>query len=67
MPTEGLFGYANESGDVFEVADQAGFDDIVIIGHSGGGDVAFKAANERPERTAGLLLVDPAPDPRVVP
>ena len=67
MPNDGKFGYAVESDDVFAVADKAGFDRIVIVGHSGGGDVAFKAANERPARVAGLLLVDPAPDPAVLP
>ena len=67
MPADGKFGYASESGDVFEVADESGFDSLIIVGHSGGGAVAFKAANERPERIAAMLLVDPAPDPAVMP
>jgi pimeloyl-ACP methyl ester carboxylesterase len=67
MPKDGRFGYAVESDDIFTVADKTGFERIVIVGHSGGGDVAFKAANERPQRIAGLLLVDPAPDPAVIP
>ena len=67
MPKDGKFGYAVESDDIFAVAEKAGFERIIIVGHSGGGDVAFKAANERPQRVAGLLLVDPAPDPAVIP
>lgn len=67
MPKDGKFGYAIESDDIFFVADKAGFERIIIVGHSGGGDVAFKAANDRPQRVAGLLLVDPAPDPAVIP
>lgn len=66
MPADRKFGYASESGDVFDVADAAGFKSFVVIGHSGGGAVAFKAANERPERIAAMLLVDPAPDPAVI-
>ncbi len=67
MPKDGKFGYAIESDDIFSVADEADFERIIVVGHSGGGDVAFKAANERPQRIAGLLLVDPAPDPAVIP
>lgn len=66
-PRDGEFGYVAESGDAFLVADLAGIDRFVLVGHSGGGDVAFKAANERPDRIAGLFLVDPAPDPDVLP
>lgn len=67
MPKDVKFGYANESGDVFDVADVVGFKTFVIVGHSGGGAVAFKAANDQPTRIAGTLLLDPAPDPSVTP
>ena len=66
MPKDGKFGYAVETDDVFVVAD-ARHDRFDVIGHSGGGEVAFTAANDRPDRIVGLLLVDPAPDPAVVP
>lgn len=66
-PSSNEFGYAVESNDVFDVADETGYDRFVLIGHSGGGDVAFKAANERPGRIIALLLIDPAPDPAVIP
>lgn len=66
-PRDGKFGYAAESDDIFEIADSAGYDRFVVIGHSGGGDVAFKAANERPGRIVALLLIDPGPDPEVIP
>jgi pimeloyl-ACP methyl ester carboxylesterase len=67
VPQDGKFGYNVESGDIFDVADAAGVDRFVLIGHSGGGAVAFKAANEQEGRVIGLLLVDPAPDPAVIP
>jgi pimeloyl-ACP methyl ester carboxylesterase len=67
MPKDGKFGYVAEADDIFEIADGAGFDRFVLIGHSGGADVAFEAANDRPERIVGLFLVDPAPDPAVLP
>ena len=67
MPKDARFGYVSESEDVFDVADEAGFERIALVGHSGGGAVAFKAANDRPDRVAALLLVDPAPDPAVIP
>ena len=67
MPKDGKFGYAAESDDVFDVADSAGYDRFVVIGHSGGGDIAFKAANDRPARVSGMLLIDPGPDPAVIP
>lgn len=67
MPKDGKFGYAVESHDIFAVADEVGFERIIVVGHSGGGDVAFKAANERPHRIAGMLLVDPSPDPAIFP
>ena len=67
LPRDGKFDYADESQDVFAVDDEVGFERIIVVGHSGGGDVAFKAANERPQLVAGMLLVDPSPDPAIFP
>jgi pimeloyl-ACP methyl ester carboxylesterase len=39
----------------------------VLVGHSWGGAVAVAAAGARPERVAGLLLLDPAADGRRIP
>lgn len=36
---------------------------IVLVGHSGGGNVAYGAADRRPDRIAHLVLVDTAPPP----
>lgn len=66
-PADGRFGAAAEPGDVLAVADALGFDRFALIGHSGGAAVAFQLANTVPARVAGLLLLDPPPDPAVIP
>ena len=66
-PRNGRYGYAEEVADVVAVADALDFNRFVLIGHSGGGAVAFLAANSVPDRVHGLVLVDPAPDPAVLP
>lgn len=37
--------------------------DVVLVGHSGGGNVAFGALDARPDRVAHLVLVDTVPPP----
>lgn len=39
----------------------------VLVGHSWGGAVAVALAAQHPERVAGLLLLDPASDGRMIP
>lgn len=53
--------------DVWAVADALGLERAVLVGHSMGGTVAIAAAAARPERTVGLLLVDPNGDQRRLP
>jgi pimeloyl-ACP methyl ester carboxylesterase len=36
---------------------------VVVVGHSGGGNVAWGAADARPERIARVILVDTVPPP----
>ncbi|GAA3660513.1 alpha/beta fold hydrolase [Microbacterium marinilacus] len=36
---------------------------VVLVGHSGGGNVAFGAADRRPDRVARLVYVDTVPPP----
>ncbi|MCC6779115.1 MAG: alpha/beta hydrolase [Hyphomicrobiales bacterium] len=48
--------------DVVAVLDHLGWPRAVLMGHSFGGRVCLATAGWRPERTAGLILVDFAPD-----
>lgn len=66
-PANGRFGIIEETDDVLAVADSLGFDQFGLIGHSGGAAVAFQLANTNPGRVAGLLLLDPPPDPKAIP
>lgn len=66
-PADGLYDYARCAGDVLAVADACEFPRFFLVGHSGGGAIAFATAARAPERLAGLLLVDPAPDPSALP
>jgi len=52
--------------DVEKVREALGIDRLVVIGHSLGGRIATLFAGRRPERIAGLVLVDIGPevDPR---
>lgn len=45
--------------DLNEVLDHAAPGPVVLVGHSAGGLIVRRAAAERPDRIAGLLLVDP--------
>jgi pimeloyl-ACP methyl ester carboxylesterase len=60
IPDDGRFDYRAEVADLAAVADAAGFERFILVGHSGGGAVAFLFAAEYPQRVARLLLVDPA-------
>jgi len=48
--------------DVIAVLDHLGWDKAVLLGHSYGGRVCLGTAGWHPERLAGLILVDFAPD-----
>ncbi len=50
------------SADVIAVLDALGWQKAVLMGHSFGGRVALAAAGWKPERAAGLICVDFAPD-----
>jgi pimeloyl-ACP methyl ester carboxylesterase len=41
----------------------AAADPVVLVGHSGGGNVAWGAADARPDRVARVIFVDTAPPP----
>ena len=50
------------SNDVIAVLDALGWRQAVLMGHSFGGRVCLATAGWKPERAAGLVLVDFAPD-----
>lgn len=66
-PRNGSFEQADAAGDISAVADALGWKKFVLVAHSGGAANAFIFAALHPERLAGLLLVDPSPDPAVIP
>jgi pimeloyl-ACP methyl ester carboxylesterase len=59
---EGRYDYANHVADVEAVSAALGFERMVVVGHSLGGRVAMLFAGEYPEKLAGLVIVDSAPD-----
>jgi pimeloyl-ACP methyl ester carboxylesterase len=67
LPRNSDYSVERSADDVLAVADALNVDRFVLVGHSGGGAVAFAFAAQYPERVAGLLLVDPMPDPAALP
>lgn len=61
--------YSIEGGaeDILAIANALKLERFALVGHSGGGGIAFVFAAQHPERVAGLLLVDPMPDPAALP
>lgn len=53
--------------DIDAVVDCIGLDRFVLVGHSIGGSVALHYAGLRPQRVAGLLLLDATADVRQLP
>jgi pimeloyl-ACP methyl ester carboxylesterase len=66
-PRNGDYSISSLAADVWAAADALGLERAVLVGHSMGGTVALACAAARPERTAGLLLVDPNGDQRRLP
>jgi pimeloyl-ACP methyl ester carboxylesterase len=48
-------------GDIEALLDHLGWERAVFVGHSRGGSFSLRFAHERPQRVAGLVLVDFAP------
>ena len=66
-PANGSFMKHDEAGDIAAVAAAAGFKKFVLVGHSGGAQTAFDYAASHGQTLLGLVLVDPPPDPAVLP
>jgi pimeloyl-ACP methyl ester carboxylesterase len=67
VPRNSDYSVDRSADDVLAVADALKLDRFVLVGHSGGGAIAFVFAAQHPERVAGLFLVDPMPDPAALP
>lgn len=58
-PGDGRHGYAACNADVDAVADALGFVRFFLVGHGGGGAMAFAYAGHAPQRVVGLALLNP--------
>lgn len=61
------YGFAGRVEDLLSVVDALELRRFVVAAHSGGAAVALEAGAAQPERIAGLFLLDPPTDPRVMP
>ena len=66
-PPAASFAVEAAAGDVAAALDTRGVSRFVLVGHSWGGAVAVALAGAEPGRVAGLLLLDPASDGRLIP
>jgi pimeloyl-ACP methyl ester carboxylesterase len=64
---DGDYSYDGRARDIAAVAEARELDRFVIVAHSGSGAAALRYAAQNPDRVAGLFLLDPATDPRVIP
>ncbi|MGE0240846.1 MAG: alpha/beta fold hydrolase [Parvibaculaceae bacterium] len=65
--SDGDYSYEGRARDIAAVAAAKQLDRFAIVTHSGSGAAALLYAARNPERVAGLFLLDPATDPRVIP
>ena len=66
-PADGTYAIPAITRDVAAVADALDLQRFILVGHSAGGAVAVASAAELADRIAGLLLVDPNGDQRLLP
>jgi pimeloyl-ACP methyl ester carboxylesterase len=67
IPENGDYSIAAMASDIGSVASALGLARFILIGHSSGGAVSIDYAASNPGQVAGLLLVDPASDARMIP
>ena len=64
---DGDYSYEGRAADIGAVAEARKLARLAIVAHSGSGAAALVYAARHPGRVAGLFLLDPATDPRVLP
>jgi pimeloyl-ACP methyl ester carboxylesterase len=60
--SEGRYDYAHHVADLEAIVEALGCERLVLVGHSLGGRVSIRYAGGHPERIAGLVIVDSAPE-----
>lgn len=66
-PRDGSYAVEAMGADVVAAVEALGLERFILVGHSQGGAVTIAAAVQMPERVAGLVLLDPATDGRLMP
>lgn len=61
------YSFAGRAGDLSAVVSAQGSAAIVLVAHSGAVGVALEYAGAHSDQVKGVLLIDPATDPRVIP
>ncbi len=56
------YDYEHHVADLEAIFDTLGFERIVLVGHSLGGRISMSYAGKHPEKVAGLVIVDSAPE-----
>jgi pimeloyl-ACP methyl ester carboxylesterase len=64
---DGDYGYDGRAADLGAIADAFALRSFVVVAHSGASGAALAYAASHAHRVAGLLLVEPPPDPRARP
>lgn len=67
LPKSGSFAHSDAASDIDAAADALGYERFILVGHSGGALTCYAFASMEPDRLLGLVLVDPPPDPAVLP
>jgi 3-oxoadipate enol-lactonase len=67
FPKSGSFAHGDSASDISAAADALAYDRFLLVGHSGGALTSLAFSSIEPDRLLGLVLVDPPPDPVVLP
>ena len=59
---DGAYGYENHVDDIEAILENLEIDRLVLVGHSLGGRIAMLFGGRNPEKLAGLVIVDSAPE-----